>query len=83
MSKIQSGGVDILNLKNTAEVVDKIANKAKDLSNKKSLHDVIKIADIPRKFLPHVKNVLPDPIKKFRTGITLTKNEKKRYYKSN
>ena len=82
MSKIQSGGVDILNLKNRAEVVDKIANKA-NKSNKKSLHDVIKIADIPRKFLPHLKNILPDPIKKFRTGITLTKNEKKRYYKSN
>ena len=58
--------------------MDKIANKAKDLSNKKSLHDVIKIADIPRKFLPYLKNILPDPIKKFRTGITLTKNEKKK-----
>ena len=83
MSKIQSGGFDILNLKNRAEVVDKIANKAKNLSNKKSLDDVIKIADIPRKFLPHLKKILPDPIKKFRTGRNLTKNEKKRYYKSN
>ena len=82
MSKIQSGGVDILNLKNRAEVVDKIANKA-NKSNKKSLHDVIKIADIPRKFLPHLKKILPDPIKKFRTGRNLTKNEKKRYYKMN
>ena len=75
---MQSGGFDILNLKNRAEVVDKIANKAKNLSNKKSLHDVIKIADIPRKLLPHLKKILPDPIEKFRTGITLTKNENKK-----
>ena len=38
---------------NTAEVVYKIiANKAKDLSNKVSLDDVIKMADVSRKFLP-------------------------------
>ena len=37
----------------TAEVVYKIiAKKAKDLSNKVSLDDVIKMADVCRKFLP-------------------------------
>ena len=63
-SKIQSGGLDILNLMNSADVVYKIANKAKDLSNKVSLDDVIKIADISWKFLPDPKSFLPDSIKK-------------------
>ena len=55
MSKIQSGGFDILNLKNRAEVVDKIANKAKNLSNKVSLEKIIKTADVGRKMLPDAK----------------------------
>ena len=53
LSKIQSGRFNILDPVNTAEIVYKIvANKAKDLSNKLSLDDVIKMADVSRKFLP-------------------------------
>ena len=52
-------------------VVYKIANKAKDLSNKVSFHDAIKIADACRKFLPDPTKFLPGPT----TGITLTNNE--------
>ena len=48
---------------NPAEVVYKITNKAKNISRKVSLKDVIKIADVSRKFLL-------DPQKKFGTGIT-------------
>ena len=33
----QSGGLNILDLMNSAKIVDKIANKAKALSNKMSL----------------------------------------------
>ena len=50
---------------NPAEVEYKIANKAKTLSNKVSLVDVIKIADISGKFFPDPKNILADPIKNF------------------
>ena len=35
----------------------KTANKAKDLSNKVSLGDIIKIADVPRKFLQDPKKI--------------------------
>ena len=40
---------------NPAKVVYKIANKTKDLPNKVSLDDVIKIADVSRKCLPDPK----------------------------
>ena len=74
LSKIQSGRFNILDLMNPAKTVYKIANKAQDLSNKVSLDDAIKIADVSRKFLPDPKKILPGPTI-FRTGITLTNNE--------
>ena len=40
---------------NPAEVVYKIANKAKNLSNKVSLEKIIKTADVGRKMLPDAK----------------------------
>ena len=49
--KIESGGFNVLDLMNPGEVVYKIANKAKDLSNKVSLDDVIKNSDISKKSL--------------------------------
>ena len=52
---------------NPAEVVYKIANKAKNLSNKVSLDDVIKIADITETFSPYPKKILADPITIFGT----------------
>ena len=61
---------------NPAEVVYKTANKAKDLFNKVSLDDVIKIAYVSRKFLPDTKTFLPGSTI-FGTGITLTNNEVK------
>ena len=76
MPKIQSEGFNILDLTNPAEVVYKTANKGKDISNKVSLDDVIKIADASRKVVPDPKKMLLGPII-FRTGITLTNNEKK------
>ena len=75
LSKIQSGGFNNLNLTGPADVVYKIANKAKDLSNKVSLDDVIKIADISRIFLPGPKKHLSDPIKKLGIEKTPTNNE--------
>ena len=62
----QSGGLNVLDLMNSAKIVDKIANKAKALSNKMSLDFVIKI-DVSRK-------ILPDPENIFGTGITLANN---------
>ena len=53
---------------NTAEVLHKIANKAKDLFNKVSLDEVIKTADISRNFFPDFKSILG-------TGITLINSE--------
>ena len=58
MSKIQSGGFDILNLIHSVGAVHETANKAKDLFNRVLLDNVIKKADISRNFLPN-------PIKKF------------------
>ena len=55
---IQSGGFDFLDLMNPAEVLYKIANKAKDLSNKVSLNEVIKTGDVARKILPGPKKFL-------------------------
>ena len=46
----------------------KIANRTKDLSNKVSLGDVVRISDVSTK-------ILPDPKKIFGTEITLTNNE--------
>ena len=60
---------------NPADVVYKIANKEKDFSNKVSFDDVIKIAHISQKILPDPKSILPDLIKQFGTGITLTNSE--------
>ena len=74
LSKIQSGEFNILDLINPAEVVNKAANKAKNISNKVSLDDVIKIVDVSRKYLPDPKNVLTGPTI-FGTGITLRNNE--------
>ena len=59
---------------NPAEVVYKIANKANNLSNKVSLGDIIKMADVSRKFLPDPKIVLPGPTICGRR-ITLTNTE--------
>ena len=73
--KISSGGFDIANLMDPTEVVYKIANKAKDLSNKVSLDDVIKIANITETFSPYPKKILADPIKIFGTWITLTNHK--------
>ena len=55
---IHSGGFNIPGIMNQAELVCKIANKAKDLSNKKSLDDVIKTANSSRKILPDPKKLL-------------------------
>ena len=77
---IQSGGFDFLDLINLAKVVYKIANKAKDLSKKVSLDDVIKIADTSKKNLPDPKKKLLDPIK-FRMGLTLINNDIKDFMK--
>ena len=55
LSKIQSGGFNILDLMNPAEVVYKIAIKAKDLSNKVPVYDVLIAAEVSRKFLPDHK----------------------------
>ena len=71
---IHSGGTNVLDLMNPAEVVYKIANKAKDLSNKVSLDDVKKISDLSRKITPDFKKILEGPAN-FGTGITLTNNE--------
>ena len=62
---------------NPAEVVYKIAKKAKDLSNEVPLDDVIKTADVSRNILLDPKKNLPDPTipRIFGTGITLTNNE--------
>ena len=67
---IQSGGFNILDLMNPAEVVYKIDKKAKDLSNEVSLVDVLKTIDVSRKFFPDFKGV-------FGTGVTLINNEVK------
>ena len=77
---IQSGGFDFLDLMNSAKVVYKIVNKAKDLCNKVSLDDVIKIADTSKKILSDPKKKLLDPIK-FRMGLTLTNNDIKDFMK--
>ena len=55
LSKIQSGGFNILDLMIPAEVVYKIAIKAKDLSNKVPVDDVLIAAEVSRKFLPDHK----------------------------
>ena len=49
MYKIQSGGFDIVDIMNPAELMYNIANKAKGLSSKVSLDDVLKITDYSRK----------------------------------
>ena len=74
LSKVKSGEFNVLNLINPAEVLCKMAKKTKDLSNKVWLDDVIKIADVSRKFLPDPKNILAG-CTIFGTGITLTNNE--------
>ena len=58
MSKIQSGGFNILDLMNPAELVYKIDNKSKGLSHKVFLDDVIKIANVSRKIFPDPKKKL-------------------------
>ena len=75
MSKIESGEFDILDIMNPAELVHKIVNKAKDLSNNKvSLDNLIKIADSSRKVLSDPKkDLLGHAI--FEVEITLTNNE--------
>ena len=70
-----SGGLNFLDLLNPAEVVCKIVNKAKNLSNKVSLDDVIKIAGTYKKFLPDPKKSLSH--ENFGMGMTLTNNEVK------
>ena len=70
--KIESGGFNVLDLMNPGEVVYKIANKAKDLSNKVSLDDVIKNSDISKKSLSDPQKNLPGPTI-FVTRITLNK----------
>ena len=52
----------------------KIANKAKNLTNKVSLEDVIKIADVCRKSFSGTKKIFPGRTI-FGTRITLTNNE--------
>ena len=74
MFKIQGRGFNILDLTNSAKVVHKTTNKAKDLSNKVFLDDIIKIADVSRKYLPDPKNFLP-ALTIFGTEITLTNIE--------
>ena len=59
---------------NPAEVVYKIANKAKNLSDKVSFDDVIKIVDVSKNFLPAPKKISSGPTI-FGTGLTLTNNE--------
>ena len=69
--KMQLGGFNGLDLLNTAEIIYKIPNKIKGLSNKMS-HDkfdeLIKTADVYRKIMPDFKNILG-------SGIALTNNE--------
>ena len=55
---------------NNLEVVNKTTNKAKDLSNKKSLNEVTKTTDFARKTLPYptkfgmgIKNEIKDIMK--------------------
>ena len=71
---IQSGRINVLDLMNPVEVVYKIANKAKDLSNKVSLDDVKKISDLSRKIMLDFKKILEGPTN-FGTEITLTNHE--------
>ena len=71
---IHSGGFNILGIMNQAELVCKIANKAKDLSNKKSLEVVIKTANSSRKILPDPKKLLTRSCY-FGAEINLTNNE--------
>ena len=54
--KIQSGGLNILDLMNREEAVYKIANKTEDLSNKVSLDEVIKTVDVFRKIMPDLND---------------------------
>ena len=54
--KIQSGGLNILDLMNPEEAVYKIANKTEDLSNKVSLDEVIKTVDVFRKIMPDLND---------------------------
>ena len=70
---IKQRGVNIFDLMNPAEIVNKTANKAKYLSNKVSLDDVIETADISKIFLPNSK--------KIETGIILTNNAIKDFIK--
>ena len=65
---------------NPAEVVYKIVNKARRLSNKVSLDKIMKIAEVSKKFLADPKNILPGPTI-FGTGITLTNDEIKNIVK--
>ena len=65
---------------NPAEVVYKIVNKARCLSNKVSLDKIMKIAEVSKKFLADPKNILPGPTT-FGTGITLTNDEIKNIVK--
>ena len=74
MFKIQGRGFNIRDLTNSAKVVHKTTNKAKDLSNKVLLDDIMKIADVSRKYLPDPKNFLP-ALTIFGTEITLTNIE--------
>ena len=52
---IQSEGFTFLDMLNPAEVVYKIANKSKNLSNKVPLDKIVKTADVARKTLPDPK----------------------------
>ena len=54
--KIQSGGLNILDLMNPEEAVYKIVNKTEDLSNKVSLDEVIKTVDVFRKIMPDLND---------------------------
>ena len=54
--KIQSGGLNILDLMNPDEAVHKTANKTEDLSNKVSLDEVIKTVDVFRKIMPDLND---------------------------
>ena len=60
---IETEVLNILDLINPAQTVYKIVNKAKDLSNKVSLDEVIKIGNVSIKILPNFNKFFQRKIK--------------------
>ena len=60
---IETEVLNILDLINPAQTVYKIVNEAKDLSNKVSLDEVIKIGNVSIKILPNFNKIFQIKIK--------------------